>query len=224
LGTDPVTFYRDLQQQLSRAPLPGPGDGDTTPVTEGDLDTATLLYLSVPTFTNSYFSALAAAAAGNGAPLRSVALGLETDLSGASLVGPLWTITCNDAVDHPDASTTAGLARSLAARYPLGGQEAVSNYLIGCPGWTNSSSAIAHLSPTPAPTPLVIGNTYDPNTPYVAARQLASAIGGRLVTYVGYGHTWLLNGSTNVCMEDVVTTYLVKGVLPAKGTRCPALS
>jgi pimeloyl-ACP methyl ester carboxylesterase len=222
LGADPVAFYRHLQQRLSRAPLPAPGDGDTTPVTEGDLETATLLYLSVPGVTSNYFSALAAAATGNGAPLRSVALGLETDINGESIVAPLWAITCNDATTHPDASATAALARSLAVRYPLGGAEAVANNLIACPGWTAPGGAIAHLSPTRAPTPLVIGNVYDPNTPYAVARQLASAIGGRLVTYVGYGHTWLLNGSTNVCMQDVVSAYLVNGMLPAKGTRCTA--
>jgi pimeloyl-ACP methyl ester carboxylesterase len=224
LGANPVSFYQSLQQRLVHSPLRAPGGGDTTPVTAGDLSTASLLYLSAPTFTPGYFPAVAAAAAGNGAPLRSVALGLEDDLNGASLVGPLWTITCNDAVLHPDATATAALARSLAARYPLGGAEAVANYLIACPGWTGSNEAIAHLAPNGVPTPLVIGNVYDPNTPYVVAPQLASAIGGRLVTYVGYGHTWLLNGSTNACMANLVTSYFVGGVVPAKGTRCTASS
>jgi pimeloyl-ACP methyl ester carboxylesterase len=220
LGADPVGFYQKVQAQLKRSPLPAPGGGDTTPVTVGDLYTASLLYLSAPTFTPGYFPALAAAAAGNGAPLRSVALGLEDDLDGASLVGPLWTITCSDAVGRPDAATTAQLARTLAARYPLAGAEAVANYLIACPGWSESNQPIAHLSPRGAPAPLVIGNVYDPNTPYVVAPQLAAATGGRLVTYVGYGHTWLLNGSTNTCMANVVTAYIVDGVLPPKGTRC----
>ncbi len=222
LGADPVGFYEKVQALLSRTPLAAPGGGDTTPVTVGDLYTASLLYLSAPTFTPGYFPALAAAAAGNGAPLRAVALGLEDDLNGESLVGPLWTITCSDAVGHPDAATTAQLARTLAARYPLAGAEAVANYLIACPGWSTSNQPIAHLSPHGAPTPLVIGNVYDPNTPYVVAPQLAAATGGRLVTYVGYGHTWLLNGSTNTCMANVVTAYIVDRVLPAKGTRCAA--
>ena len=82
-----------------------------------------------------------------------------------------------------------------------------------------SNFAIARLSPR-HPTPLVIGNVYDPNTPYVVAPRLASAAGGRLVTYVGYGHTWLLNGSTNACMASVVTAYFVGGVIPPKGMRC----
>jgi pimeloyl-ACP methyl ester carboxylesterase len=214
LGADPLGFYKNLQQQLSRSPLAAPGGGDTVPVTVGDLYTATLLYLSAPNFTPGYFPALAAAAAGNGAPLRSVALGLENDLNGESLVGPLWTITCSDAVAHPDAKETAS--------YPLGGAEAVANYLIACPGWGHSSQPIAHLSPHGAPTPLVIGNVFDPNTPYVVAPQLAAATGGRLVTYVGYGHTWLLNASTNTCMQSIVTSYIVEGVVPARGTRCSA--
>jgi pimeloyl-ACP methyl ester carboxylesterase len=222
LGTDPVAAYEGLRQRLARAPLPAPGDGDTTPVTEGDLDTATLLYLSVPSLTPGYLPALAAAATGDGAPLRSVALGLETDLDDKSLVGPLWAITCNDAVAHPSAATTATLARTLAARYPLGGAEAVANNLIGCPGWSGSIGAVAHLAPDRAPTTLVVGNTHDPNTPYVSARRLASDIGGRLVTYVGYGHTWLLNGSANACMQAIVGAYLADGTLPAPGTRCAA--
>jgi pimeloyl-ACP methyl ester carboxylesterase len=221
LGADPATFYRDLEHRLAEAPLPAPGGGDTEPVTTGDLATATLLFLSVPSLTPGFFPALASATAGDGAPLRSVALGLETDLDGKSLVGPLWTITCSDAATHPDGPTTAALARKLAARYPLGGAEAVANNLIGCPGWSSSNGAIAPLSPNAAPTPLVIGNTFDPNTPYTSAPKLASAVGGRLVTYVGYGHTWLLNGSTDPCMQAVVRAYLVDTVLPARGTRCP---
>ncbi|HXQ61815.1 MAG TPA: alpha/beta fold hydrolase [Acidimicrobiales bacterium] len=220
LGAHPVTLYRDLEQRLARSPLPAPGGGDTTPVTGGDLTTATLLYLSVPGLTPGYFPALASAAAGDGAPLRAVAVTLETDLNGQSLVGPLWTITCNDAATHPDATATAALARSLAARDPLGGAEAVANNLIACPGWTGDRGPVAHLHPNGAPTPLVIGNTGDPNTPYAAARDLTSAIGGRLVTFVGYGHSWLLNGSTNACMRTVVGDYLVSDSLPARGTRC----
>ncbi len=219
LGADPVAFYRSLQQRLSRSPLPAPGGGDHTPVTEGDLGTATLLYLSVPTLTPGFFPALASAAAGDGAPLRSVALGLETDLDAKSLVGPLWAITCNDARGHPGGATTARLARSLEARFPLGGAEAVANNLIACPGWVGSVGAV-HLSPNRAPVPLVIGNTDDPNTPYVSARHLASDIAGRLVTYVGPGHTWLLNGSANPCLQTVVGAYFVDGVLPAPRTRC----
>jgi pimeloyl-ACP methyl ester carboxylesterase len=222
LGSNPVDSFERLTARLSKTPLPAPGGGDNNPVTVGDLMTATLLYLSAPTFTPGYFSALSAAAAGNGAPLRSVALGLETDLNGNSLVGALWGITCNDAAAHPNGASTASLARTLAARFPLGGAEAVANNLIGCPGWTDSTGAVAHLTSLRSQPPLIVGNTYDPNTPYAAARRLAGTVGGRLVTYVGYGHSWLLNGSANVCMRGVVSTYLIHDALPAPHTRCPA--
>jgi pimeloyl-ACP methyl ester carboxylesterase len=222
LGPNPIASYERLAAQLTRTPLPAPGDGDNTAVTVGDLMTATLLYLSAPTLTPGYFPALAAAAAGNGAPLRAVALGLETDLNGNSLVGALWSITCNDAAAHPSGASTASLARTLAAHFPLGGAEAVANNLIGCPGWTDSNGAIAHLTPIRSQPPLVIGNTYDPNTPYAVARRLAPAVGGRLVTYVGYGHSWLLNGSANICMQNVVSSYFIDGALPALGTHCAA--
>jgi hypothetical protein len=147
---------------------------------------------------------------------------LETDLNGKSLVGPLWAITCNDAASHPDATATAALARSLAARYPLGGAEAVANNLIGCPGWTGGRDPVAHLHPNSAPTPLVIGSTGDANTTYASARAITSAIGGRLLTYEGYGDGWLLNGSANACMQKIVADYLVNDALPARGTRCAA--
>ncbi len=202
--------------------MPAPGGGGDLPVTVGDLMTATLLYLSAPSFTPGYFPALQAAAFGNGAPLRSVAIGLESDLNGDSLVGPLWSITCNDVTDHPSAVATAALARRLAARYPLGGAEAVANNLIGCPGWRSTGDAIAHLSVIRSQPPLVIGNTGDPNTPYAAAHLLAAAIGGGMVTYEGYGHSWLLNGSSDVCMQQIVSTYFVQGTSPSAGTRCAA--
>ncbi len=222
LGSDPVGSYQRLAAQLTRSPLPAPGGGDNTPVTVGDLMTATLLYLSAPAFTPGYFPALAAAAAGNGAPLRTVGRGLETDLNGNSLVGALWSITCNDAAAHPNGASTASLARMLAKRFPLGGAEAVANNLIGCPGWSDSGGSLPHLVSIRSHPPLVIGNTYDPNTPYAVAQKLAPTVGGRLVTYVGYGHSWLLNGSANVCMQEVVSNYLIQGVLPVSNTRCAA--
>jgi pimeloyl-ACP methyl ester carboxylesterase len=222
LGAHPVTFYRDLEQKLARSPLPAPGGGDTAPVTVGDLTTATLLYLSAPGLATGYFPALASAVAGDGVPLRSVAESLETDLTGKSLVGPLWTITCNDAATHLDGAATAALARSLAARYPYGGAEAVANNLIGCPGWIGGRDPVPHLHPNSAPTPLVIGSTGDANTTYASARALTSAIGGRLLTYEGYGDGWVLNGSANACMQKAVTDYLVNDALPVRGTRCDA--
>lgn len=222
LGPQALRFYQQLSTRLTQKPLPAPGGGDDQPVTVGDLMTATLLYLSAPSFTPGYFPALQAAAAGNGAPLRAVAVGLETDLNGRSLVGPLWSITCNDKAAYLSAAATASLARRLASRFPLGGAESVANNLIGCPGWSESTGAVARLMAIRGHPPLVIGNTGDPNTPYAGAHLLAHAVGGEVVTYVGFGHSWLLNGSSNLCMQQVVSDYFIQDALPPRDTRCAA--
>ncbi len=68
---------------------------------------------------------------------------------------------------------------------------------------------------------MVIGNTGDPNTPIIGARHLAAIFpDAGMVTWVGWGHTWLLSGPGDGCMQQVVTTYLSGGGLPHPGTVC----
>ncbi len=65
---------------------------------------------------------------------------------------------------------------------------------------------------------LVVGNTYDPSTPYRAAVALSRQLGrGRLLTVDGYGH-WAVSR----CANRRITRYLINLQLPAPGTRCPA--
>ena len=221
LGADPVGAYRDLQQRLARAPLPAPGGGDTSPVTEGDLATATLLYLSVPTLTPGYFQALASADAGTG-----VRCARSPWASRPTSTGSRSSVHCGPSPATMPSPTRAPAQRPL---WPAHWRSATRS-AVPKPCRTTSSAVRAGPRPVPSPTsprtgrrlPLVIGNTYDPNTPYASARRLAPTIGGRLLTYVGYGHTWLLNGSANACMQGVVGRYLVDGALPATGTRCRA--
>ncbi len=221
LRPDPKALYDGLLARLAKAPLPAPGGGDATPVTLGDLETATLLYLSVPRYTPAFPAAVAAAARGHGGPLAKVAASFEEDIDGAPLAAAQWAITCQDAPRHLGPVAAGTLAARLAARFPPLGAEAVSNDLAGCVAWPRGASPVTavHGPPTPA---LVIGNTVDPNTPHVAAVQLARALGSaRLVTWEGVGHTWLLNGTDDPCMQDLVTAYLVDGRVPSPGTTCP---
>jgi pimeloyl-ACP methyl ester carboxylesterase len=67
---------------------------------------------------------------------------------------------------------------------------------------------------------LVIGNTFDPSTPYQGSIAMAHALArARLLTVDGYGHTVLLNPSA--CASRYVSDYLVDGTLPPEGTVCP---
>jgi pimeloyl-ACP methyl ester carboxylesterase len=73
--------------------------------------------------------------------------------------------------------------------------------------------------PDSVPTPLVVGTTYDPATPYRAARRLTSKLGNaRLLTMRGDGHT--AYGGNSACIDAAVEAYLVDGVLPGVGKRC----
>ena len=222
LGADPIGAYRSLAGSLTAQPLPAPGNGDDVPVTVGDLDTATLFAASVPDFTLSYLAALSSAQHGNGGPLRQLALEFVTDINGASLVDPLWAITCNDAAGHPGPVAAGALAGTLSGRYPLIGGY-VANYTVaGCVAWPTAKQPVEDIHPAGAPPTLVLGNTGDPNTPLVAAVHLAAAFPkASQLTWNGWGHTWLLSGGTDPCMRQRVTAYLVDGTLPPHGTVCP---
>ena len=68
----------------------------------------------------------------------------------------------------------------------------------------------------------MIGNTGDPNTPSIGAKHLAALFPhASQLTWVGWGHTWLLSGSSDACVQADVTRYLLDGILPAPGSICP---
>ncbi len=149
------------------APLPAPGGGRHD---AGDAqETSPPPHCSTsprPTFTPGYFPA---AGGGRGGQRCAAPVG-GPGVGGRPERGVARRAAVDDHLQRRRQPSQRGarprqLARSLAARDPLGGAEAVANYLIACPGWPGSSEPIAHLSPNGVPTPLVIGNVYDPNTP-----------------------------------------------------------
>jgi pimeloyl-ACP methyl ester carboxylesterase len=221
LGPHPTSLYRRVSASLSANPLPAPGHGDPVPVTVGDLDTAALFAVSVPGVTSSFESALVAASRGDGSGLRGLALGFVTEIGGAPLVDAQWAITCNDTIDHPGPIPAGTLAQTLAARWPLLGAFAVNYNLGGCVSWPDGRHPVSNTHPRLAHPVLVIGNTGDPNTPLIGAKHLATVFPrARQLTWAGWGHTWLLSGSTDSCMRAAVTRYLITGVLPAPRTVC----
>ncbi|HVX23029.1 MAG TPA: alpha/beta hydrolase [Acidimicrobiales bacterium] len=226
LGADPSAYYQRVATALADHPLPAPDGGDPgstdgVPVTVGDLYAATLFYLTVPAFGGAFPTAVAAAAGGDGGPLRSLSLAFEQDLDGTSLVGPQWTYACNDADQRPSPVRAGRLARSLSARYGGIGGYAVTYDLGACTAWPAATDPVGGVRVHGGPPILVVGNTGDPNTPHAAAVALARDLGsGHLVTWDGWGHTWLLNGSSDGCMQAVVDAYLATLTVPAAGTTC----
>jgi pimeloyl-ACP methyl ester carboxylesterase len=68
------------------------------------------------------------------------------------------------------------------------------------------------------PPVLVISTTGDPATPYQAGVELARQLRGKLLSFEGNRHTVALQGVK--CVDDAVSNYLVRLVLPKRSTLC----
>lgn len=90
-----------------------------------------------------------------------------------------------------------------------------------CAGW-RATDADGYFGPWDRRTAhpiLLVGNTFDPATPYQDSVALASQLArARLLTVDGYGHTALDNPSQ--CVQSYESSYFIKGTLPPPGTVC----
>jgi pimeloyl-ACP methyl ester carboxylesterase len=92
-----------------------------------------------------------------------------------------------------------------------------------CRPWPSSAGQDRYLGPWTASTAspvLVVGNYFDPATPYQGAVTASELLpNSRLLSYAGWGHTAYF-GVGNFCVDSLVTHYLVTGEVPAEGTVC----
>ena len=95
-------------------------------------------------------------------------------------------------------------------------------------GWTASICAVwnardddRYLGPFTRVTAnpvLVVGNRFDPATPYAGAVKVASLLpNSRLLTVNGWGHTSLF---LSACADNAIDSYLLTSVPPPSGTTC----
>jgi pimeloyl-ACP methyl ester carboxylesterase len=91
---------------------------------------------------------------------------------------------------------------------------------LNCAYWPVEATGVPHRIEARGAAPIVVvGTTRDPATPYRWAQSLAHQLSsGRLLTYVGDGHTAYGRGST--CIDSAIDTYLLTGTPPAEGKRC----
>jgi pimeloyl-ACP methyl ester carboxylesterase len=130
-----------------------------------------------------------------------------------------YAISC---IDRPETRT---LEEQRAEADRLDAVSPVFGSFIGwgnlpCLGWpVTPHPTIEEMPATGAAPILVVGTTRDPATPYEWAEKVARGLDqGRLLTYVGDGHTAYRRGSR--CIDAAVDRYLVSSRLPATGTRC----
>jgi pimeloyl-ACP methyl ester carboxylesterase len=152
------------------------------------------------------------AAAGGSALTPSESAGPYTTSAGRQL-----SVICGES---PNPETAEAVSAQIEASYARAGLSPWP-LVASCEGWT-ARAAAPYLGPWDNPTPvpvLVIGNTYDPATPFSGSVRLAQELGdARLLVVNGFGHTVLINPST--CAQDYIADYLVSGVMPPLGATC----
>ena len=131
----------------------------------------------------------------------------------------MYAVNCLDRPESEDLAAFRAAAERIEASSPVFGAFIAWGGL-GCRGWPVQPANEPHaVSAAGARTILVVGTTRDPATPYrwaVAAEKRLER--GRLLTYVGDGHTAYRRGSR--CIDSAIDAYLLRGTTPAEGTRC----
>jgi pimeloyl-ACP methyl ester carboxylesterase len=130
-----------------------------------------------------------------------------------------YAVNCLDRPEPADLAEFRRQADELADRSPLFGAFVAWGGLP-CADWpVAAAEEPAPIVARGARPILVVGTTRDPATPYAWARALAGQLdSGRLLTFVGDGHTAYRSGSR--CVDEAVDAYLLRSELPPRGTRC----
>jgi pimeloyl-ACP methyl ester carboxylesterase len=225
-GTSPYEAFDDLVAAAEQTPIPADGHApDPRPVTGDDIRTATLSLLYAKRLWGVLGLALARAAAGDGSIVRAVvngASGREEDGTFSPSLDQYVAITATEQL-YPQDDLQVYLDRGAEswASFPhfwSNSGYAELNYALWPARDEDAFQGPFTIDPS-APTPLVVGTTYDTATPYPGALRLVQDLGNaRLLTMDGDGHT--AYGGKSACIDAAMEAYLVELVLPAAGTIC----
>lgn len=136
-----------------------------------------------------------------------------------------WPVRCQDwntrVRDYPqlaDWKTRLAKAAPTVRLYPEALEDVM--YCLGT-GLKVANPPAEHRVSGLSTGALLVNSRYDVATPYAGAVRAAGLIAGsRLLTYQGAGH--FAYGQSG-CVRDAVDSYLLTGVLPAAGKKCPAV-
>ncbi|KIE02022.1 Peptidase S33 tripeptidyl aminopeptidase-like protein, partial [Metarhizium majus ARSEF 297] len=93
--------------------------------------------------------------------------------------------------------------------------------LAKCAHWTMPAKEryMGDFNVSPKNPVLIIGNTNDPVTPLISARNVSETFEGSvLLQHDSYGHDSLMQAS--LCTAKAIRSYVVNGTMPKKGTKC----
>lgn len=212
LGPDPLASVTALVDTLRAQPLAA---ADGRRLTAGATVTAVLGELSEPAGWPAVAAALAAAAAGDPAPLLDrlePAVGVGGGFDATLATG------CNDNPARFSPPEVDELAARLRAEHPLvGGTLALG--LLACAPWPATGPATGPTAPAGLPPVLVIGTAADPRAPQEESRRVADALpDAAFLSWQGAG-----TGAypRTPCVVAAVDGLLVDGVAPTGGILCP---
>jgi hypothetical protein len=217
---DPNAAFRALVNPLLDRPVPV---GDGRKLTYDDATTGVIQALYSQQYWQYLNSGLNELKQGSGRTLMALADiydGRQSDGSYSNEQDAFNAIRC---VDEPPVTD------------PTIQQEAMQRYKQAAPFLDNGRPAVAQgdactvwpVAPTSGPHALniqnlapvlVVSTTNDPATPYQAGVNLAKALGGDLLTFVGTQHTAFLQNIA--CVDKYGTNYLINLTMPPTGTRC----
>jgi pimeloyl-ACP methyl ester carboxylesterase len=128
-------------------------------------------------------------------------------------------VACSETHNPPNVGAWSKAARAQDRQYPYFGRlwTWVSSICQPWPGWDDDhfDGPWNHTTANPV---LVVGNLFDPATPYHGAVTVDRLLPrSRLLTLAGWGHTSLFASS---CIDSYVNTYLLSSRVPPKGTVC----
>ena len=223
--------YTALTQDALDGGIPVVDEMGTFTLSYADLIATTLSVLYAPDVWPDFAQALASLepASAGGARQRldelSTALGTRTAVQEEypNFIESFAGVACGE-TDNPlryDAWPTAAAAADERTGYFGRPWTWASSICQPWPGQDADRYAGPWTAATANPV-LVVGNSFDPATPYAGAQKVAELLpDSSLLTYTGWGHTAF--GSGNFCVDSTVVNYLITRQAPAAGTVCEAV-
>lgn len=213
-GGDPSQTLVVLASSLRAAPLAAGGGRVAGP---GELYTAVLSALYNTSSWARLGSALAEAAAGNGAGLVSMTDTYNTE-NGPNAVDADNAVSC---LDHPvprDPALYPQMAATAQSAAPFFGPMLVWG-MLQCAVWPVAPTRTPAPVRAPGAPPIVlVSSSGDPATPHAWALSVRSQLARSvLVTWEGNSHVAYYYSP---CVRSIDQAYLLHGTLPADGTVC----
>jgi pimeloyl-ACP methyl ester carboxylesterase len=128
-------------------------------------------------------------------------------------------VACSETHNPSNVAAWSRAARAQDRQFPYFGRPWtwISSICQPWPGWDDDhfDGPWTHTTANPV---LVVGNLFDPATPYHGAVTVDRLLpNSRLLTLAGWGHTSLF---ASACIDAHVSTYLLTSRVPPKGTVC----